>query len=140
MESLLGKCLFFTSQSLSRLINEKAVEIFAKTSLSPSHAYLLYHIILFENCSPTQLSSALRLSPSTITRFVDKLVVKGFVARQVQGKNSLIWATRDGLKMRKSIENAMTELNLLFEESFGKESLKELALDLADMTKKLEQS
>lgn len=138
MENLLGKCLFFTSQSLSRLINEKAQEIFAKTSLSPSHAYLLYHIILLKNSSPTELSTTLRLSPSTITRFIDKLVVKGFVIRQVDGKNSIISPTRDGIKMKKSIENAMMELNELFMKSFGKDSLKNLVSNLADMTLELE--
>lgn len=132
MVNYLGSCLFFDSQALARVTDEMAREIFMPTTLSPYHAYVLYAIVLSSDISPTNLASLMSLSPSTITRLVDKLVQKGLVRREFFGKNSTLTATKNGNDLRVPIEKAMGELNQKFINMLGTNNLDSLNSKIKD--------
>lgn len=132
MVNYLGSCLFFDSQALARVTDEMAREIFMPTTLSPYHAYVLYAIVLSSDISPTNLASLMSLSPSTITRLVDKLVQKGLVRREFFGKSSTLTATKNGNDLRVPIEKAMGELNQKFINMLGTNNLDSLNSKIKD--------
>ncbi|ASJ53921.1 MarR family transcriptional regulator [Brevibacillus formosus] len=106
----LHNCLFFTSNRLSRVITKMAEESFQRYGFSPTHAYLMLAVNEKEKVTPTQLAQILHMTPSTITRFVDKLVGKGFLEREVEGKNIFVLPTKKGREAQASIEEAITDM------------------------------
>ena len=72
-ESAFSKCLYFSSQALARKVEKLAIESWKPTGLSPSHAYLLILVLREPGLQPTTVGEQLQLTPSTITRLVEKL-------------------------------------------------------------------
>ncbi len=137
MVNYLGACLFFSSQAFSRISEEIAKEYFMPTTLSPSHAYLLHAIVLSEGISPSKLASIMCLSPSTVTRLVDKLVYRGLVEREFIGKTSNLKATKSGVELKDIIEQSMQKLNSKFIEIFGEQKIESLNLYFKEFMLKL---
>lgn len=118
-KSILHKCLYFTANSLARVITRMADEEFRKTGLSPSHAFLLMLATDNPGIGQKELSAQLHLAPSTVTRFVDALVHKGFLKRQSQGKITRVYATEAGHQLRDSIEDAWKGLHQRYADILG---------------------
>ena len=78
MECSTGKrevksCLYFTISRLFRIVNKVAEESFSELDICPTHAFLM--LILQDKpkgMSVNEISEALTIAPSTVTRFVDK--------------------------------------------------------------------
>ena len=81
-ETQINNCLYFTISRLFRVVNKFAEESFSKMDICPTHAFLMVLLQEEENgLSVNRISEALTIAPSTVTRFVDKLVLKGYVER-----------------------------------------------------------
>lgn len=76
------RCLYFNINALTRAVNAIWNDAFAEFDLSPSHAYLLRLVLSDPGLTPKQISLALKLEKSTVTRFLDTLVKKEFVDRR----------------------------------------------------------
>ena len=100
-KSEIQKCIYFTISKMFRMVNKIAEESFEKMDIYPTHGFLM--IILKEEekgLTVNQISETLAIAPSTVTRFVDKLVAKGYVKREKAGKN--IWKKMNKkMKIRK---------------------------------------
>ncbi len=83
-ESKYRHCMYFVANALGRRIEKLAIESWKKVDLSPSHAYLLMLAIEEPGIQPTGLSEQLILTPSTITRLIEKLEDKGLVTRDTR--------------------------------------------------------
>ncbi|NBD23842.1 MarR family winged helix-turn-helix transcriptional regulator [Paenibacillus glycinis] len=120
-DSFLRTCLFFNANRLSRAVTRMAEEQFARTGLSPMYGYL----ILIVNGSPgiTQklLAEKLYITPSTLTRFIDKLETKGLVERKVSGKTVLVYPTDKGLALEPQIRSASKDFKVNYQEILGEE-------------------
>lgn len=106
LDHLFDCCLFFVSQDLGRMITKLADEAFAPTTLSPSYAILMMAVKERGEINCTNLAFCLKLSPSTITRFVDKLIIKGLLQREQEGKNSNMRLSKKGEEMMPLIMKA----------------------------------
>lgn len=95
-EHLLQGCLYFTTAKLDRLLTRWAEEAFAGTGLSPNHAFAVLLVNEKPGMNQTDLSSVLNLSPSTLTRFIDKLESKGWMTRTQDGRQTLLHPTAKG--------------------------------------------
>ena len=120
-ECQLNDCLFFSSAKLARVFSKIAEESFQKIGLSPSHALLLHTINIKGSIHQKEVGELLELTPSTITRFVEKLEGKGLILRKADGKNVFIYTTKKGLQMQSMILEAWSNLkncynNILTEE------------------------
>ena len=73
-KSILHNCLYFTANSLSRVITRMADDEFRRTGLSPSHAFLMMLVNDNPGIGQKELCEQLHLAPSTVTRFIDALV------------------------------------------------------------------
>ena len=110
-KSILHNCLYFTANSLARVITRMADDEFRPTGLSPSHAFLMMLVNDNPGIGQKELCEQLHLAPSTITRFVDALVYRGFLTRQTDGKASKVYATDEGANLRQPIEDAWKRLH-----------------------------
>ena len=107
-------CLYFTISKLFRIVNKIAEEAFNKMDICPTHGFLM--VLLQEDeegLSVNKISETLTIAPSTVTRFVDKLVSKGYVERIKTGKQSFTRMTKEG-------KNIMPEVYAWWGEIFKK--------------------
>ena len=75
------------------------------------------------------------IAPSTVTRFVDKLVAKGYVKREKAGKNSFSKITEEGLKIIPDIYKAWDGISEKIEEIIGNEEyLRRMGEDFKEFT------
>jgi DNA-binding MarR family transcriptional regulator len=107
----LNSCLFFSATKLAREFGKLADEDFSKTGLSPSHAVLLYLVNQKERIHQKEIGEILHLTPSTITRLIDKLERKDYVEKQSVGKNVYLLSTEKGRAQQDEIIASWNRLN-----------------------------
>ncbi|PWW05143.1 DNA-binding MarR family transcriptional regulator [Paenibacillus cellulosilyticus] len=137
-ESFLTNCLFFTANRLSRTITKLAEDAFAPTGLTPMYGYLIRLVVGTPGISQKELAEKLAVTPSTLTRFVDKLELKKLVERKVQGKTVLVYPTAKGEGMVETIKAASRDLRNRYEEVLGKEFADEISRQLVFSSGQLE--
>ena len=108
VKDLFQCCLYFTANSFARIMTTLAEDEFKKTGLSPNYAFLVMLVCETPGITQKEISEYLQLTPSTITRFVDKLESKGFIKRIVEGKNVLLEPTEEG-------KNSLVEIQASWE-------------------------
>lgn len=131
-------CLYFTSNTMSRLINKMTEDAFMPTGLAPSYAFLMMVVIEEKSIGIGQLAETLKLAPSTVTRFVDKLIIQGHLEREQSGRNMTITATQKGKELLPEIKESWTRLYDAYCEVLGKEFAVELTANMAKANKILE--
>ena len=72
-------CLYYSANALSRMMTKMADEAFAKTGLAPSYAFMLMSINHKPGIHPKELSEHMQLTPSTVTRLLEKLEAKNLL-------------------------------------------------------------
>lgn len=92
-ESRYRQCLYFTSNALARKVEKLAIESWKQVSLSPSHGYVLMAVLEEPGIQPGSLSDEMQLTPSTITRLIEKLEEKKLVIRTTEGKIANVYPT-----------------------------------------------
>ena len=138
-EEYLHRCPYFTSASFARVISQMAEEEcqLGGTGLSPAHVYLIILVNDNEGISPSELAQKLNLAPSTITRMIDKLVIKGILERKIEGKNSLTYPTEKSMEMQKYIVETFQRLYKRFTDVLGKKEGYKLIRMINEATAKL---
>lgn len=119
----LDGCLFFSTAKLARELGKLADDSFSKTGLSPSHAVLLYMINLRGKIQQKDVGELLHLTPSTITRLIDKLVRKGYVEKQTEGKNVCLLSTSEGQAQQDEIIDAWNLLHKGYQDILTEEEM-----------------
>ncbi|MCH5586113.1 MarR family transcriptional regulator [Shimazuella sp. AN120528] len=141
MQELLKGCLYFTANQLAREAGKLAEEEFRKIGLSPTYAFLILVVKEQPRITLTELSSILHIAPSTGTRFVDKLIVKGLVDRKTEGKLAKVTLTEKGLQLHDEIQACWDRLYDRYSAIFGKEegdALTETVLKASETLRKAE--
>ena len=108
--TIMHHCLYFTANALARAVGRMADESFRKTGLSPSHAFLMMLVNENPGIGQKALCEQLHLAPSTVTRFIDALVHKGYLTRVMEGKSSNVFATEAGQALAIPIASAWKDL------------------------------
>lgn len=98
-ESKYCKCMYFSANALARKTEKLALESWKPVGLSPSHAYLLMIVIEEPGVQPGLLSSHLQLTPSTVTRLIEKLEQKKLLVRVYEGKVTNVYPTPKGKEL-----------------------------------------
>jgi len=136
-EKLLENCLFFATNRFTRKINKLSEECFKRTGFSPNYGFALMLIKEANGIASSDLAKELSLAPSTITRFIDKLIANNLCRREIQGKKSYLYITKEGEELILEVEKAWKELYLSYSEKLGKEEGIELTRILNSYEKAL---
>ncbi len=137
-KGILSHCLYFTANSLARIITRMAEEEFRHTGLSPSHAYLLMVAFDYPGIAQKELCGLLHLAPSTVTRFIDRLVFKGYLVRKSDGKISRIYPTKNGEELQQAIRESWDSLHSRYANIIGWEEGDGLAKKINQVSKWLQ--
>lgn len=137
-EAFLHNCLYFTANRLSRAITRMADEAFAMTGLAPGYGYVIRLVVAKPGIMQKELSDKLYITPSTLTRFIDKLENKGLVERKVQGKTVLVYPTDKGLELEPAIRAASKRLHDAYQAILGPEAATMLTNSLETTSEQLE--
>jgi len=98
-----------------------ANSVWKKVDLSPSHAYLLMIVLSEPGVQPGVLSAELQLTPSTITRLLEKLEEKKLVIRNTEGKSTSVYPTTKSREMKNQLQECADEFQKNCVAVFGKE-------------------
>ncbi|MBU1195955.1 MAG: MarR family transcriptional regulator [Proteobacteria bacterium] len=118
-DNFLESCLFFNTNALSRHLLKLGETQFKALDISPAHASLM--LVLFDSpgISPKQLSAALNLTPSTISRFLNALEKKDLLDRKTKGKQAFIFPSVKGLFLKPEIAIAYKNMCLEYIKILG---------------------
>ena len=135
---ILCNCLYYTANSLARIITRIAEEEFSITGISPSHAFLMLLVNASPGIGPTELANELHLAPSTVTRLIDKLAGKGLLERRADGKTVGIYPTEKGHQAQETIYQAWHRLFERYSAILGEAYSLELTQMIDEASQKLE--
>ena len=92
-DSRYSKCLYFTANALARKVERLAITSWKPVNLSPSHGYLLMIVLDMPGIQPGTIADEMQLTPSTITRLIEKLEAASLLVRTTEGKITNIYPT-----------------------------------------------
>ena len=108
-ESKYAQCLYFTSNALARKVEKLAIESWKPVDLSPSHAYLLMMAIETPGVQPGCIANHLQLTPSTVTRLIEKLEEKKLLVRTTEGKSTNVYPTPKANNLKEELKTCVHE-------------------------------
>lgn len=105
-------------------------------------AQMHYLEIINEMCNPniTELATEMKLTKPTVTVALDKLILKGYVAKiqsDEDRRSSHLHLTKKGMQINQMHERAHTQFAELMEEMLEPVELEELTVLLEKLTKSL---
>lgn len=132
-------CLFFTANSLARDITRMGEEEFATIGMTPSYAFLMMLAIDSPGVSQKEISSRMNMAPSTVSRFIDALIKRGLLVKDVQGRMTYIHPTEKGEQLNAGIRDVWRNLYERYSKILGRENGEELTRLCLDASRKLQQ-
>ena len=131
------QCLYFSSNALARKIEKLANESWKKVGLSPSHAYLLMLVIEKPGVQPTELVHQLLLTPSTITRLIEKLEEKKLVVRTTEGKLTNVYPSPKAKALLPELKECLNHFYQNYIAILGKEESARMVNSINKLVDKL---
>lgn len=114
-----------------------AEEEFSLAGLSPSYAFLLMSVNEKPGIQPKEISMEMQITPSTVTRFIEKMEHKGFVERKIAGRNTEVYPTEKSLQLDQKIREAWNNLYTRYTALLGEDLAKQLTTDIYQASKTL---
>jgi DNA-binding MarR family transcriptional regulator len=136
-ESPYCKCLYYSSNALARIMTRMAEDSFAPVGLSPSYAFLLMSVNKNPGILSGELAEQMMLTPSTVTRLLEKLEEKNLVRRIPEGRNTLVFPTRDSVAMNDRIMQCWQGLYKKIVAELGMEESSRITADIYQAALKL---
>ena len=131
-------CLQFSANALSRIMTKIGDEEFAVTGLSSSYAFLLMTVNDKPGIQPKEISQQMMLTPSTVTRLIEKMEYRGFLERKQEGRSTLVFPTQASLDLHPKIQKAWRSLFNRYADILGQEAAVKLTNDIYEAAKVLE--
>lgn len=136
-ESKYCQCLYFTANALARKVEKMAIESWKPVNLSPSHAYLLMIVLEEPGMQPGCIASQLQLTPSTVTRLIEKLEEKKLVIRTTEGKVTNVYPTPKAKGMLPDLKHCVQQFYKTYSQALGKEESTKVVKTLQAVADKL---
>ena len=126
-ESKYCGCLYYSVNALSRAITKMADEEFSKTGLqSTSYAFLLMTVNENPGIQPKEISDYMQLTPSTVTRLIEKMEARELLKRERSGRITKVFPTQNSLDMDTKIKEAWHNLNIRYSKILGEDESQKL--------------
>lgn len=136
-ESKYNRCLYYSCNALSRKLTKMAEEEFKMAGLAPTYAYLLMTVNDKPGIQPGEISDELQLTPSTVTRLVEKMESRGYVKRVSEGRATRVEPADKSLELNKSLEEAWQRLQDRYAGELGERYTEVLTEMIDKATKQL---
>lgn len=130
--------MYFVSNAFARKVEKMATDIWKKVNLSPSHAYLLMLVLEKPGIQPGGLSEELHLTPSTITRLIEKLEEKKLVVRTTEGKITNVYPTPKAKELNPELQQCTNEFYRAYSTVVGKDESARLVNAMCKVADKLD--
>lgn len=119
-------CLYYSASALARQITKMADEAFSPTGMSPSYAFLLMIVNEHPGIQPGDVAIKMQLTPSTVTRLIDKLEHKGFLERTAEGRTIRVQPTKKSRELQDKLKDAWQSLYHHYVAILGEEESRRL--------------
>ena len=136
-ESKYNHCLYFAANTLARKIEKLAIECWKPVDLPPSHAYLLMMVLEEPGLHPGILANHLQLSPSTITRLIEKLEERKLVLRLTDGRTTKVFPSELGSSLWPILRTCLMEFYNNSCGLIGKNESEKIVIDMCLIADKL---
>ena len=136
-ESKYCKCLYFTTNALARKVEKLALESWKPVDLSPSHAYLLMMVLETPGTQPGCIANHLQLSPSTVTRLIEKLEEKQLVTRSTEGKQTNVYPSEVAKQLLPTLNKCLAHFYNNYSTILGKEESSKLVTNMGLVADKI---
>lgn len=132
-------CLYYSANALSRIITKMSEEEFLITGLSPSYAFLLMLANDKPGIQPSEIAEKLMLTPSTVTRLIEKMEYQGYLKRHSEGRATLVEPTDKSYKINVRLHEAWQSLSRRYIDLLGEDMAKRLTQEMYNAAIKLEE-
>mgnify|MGYP002381709204 CR=1 FL=1 len=122
---------------MARKVEKLAIESWKPVGLSPSHAYLLMLAIEEPGLPAGTIANHLQLTPSTVTRLIEKLEEKKLLVRVAEGKLSNIYPTTKAKEMLPDLRNCVYDFYKKYSDAIGKTESQKIVSTLHAVADKL---
>ncbi len=139
-ETLFRNCLIFSTNALARNLGKMADDAFAEFKLSYSHAFIIIHVANNPAIPIGELSQALLLSPSTITRLCNKLTKSGLMKNENSGRTNKLTLTPKATKMLPDLVRVWNAIQDNYRNVIGEEQTEKLSNRTLKALKKLDKN
>jgi DNA-binding MarR family transcriptional regulator len=104
------QCLHYSANALARVITKMADDAFTVTGLPPSYAFLIMSVNKNPGIHVGELSELMMLTPSTVTRLIEKMEQKQLLRRMTEGRSTLVFPTKASVELDPVIKQAWLAL------------------------------
>ena len=136
-ESRYNKCLYFSANALARKIEKIAVDSWKDVGLSPSHGYLLMIVLDEPGVQPSTISNELQLTPSTITRLIEKMEDAKLLVRTNEGKLTNIYPTPKAKELYPRMKNCVNNFHQKYTAILGEQESGRIVSSINKLNDKL---
>jgi len=136
VESLYSDCLYISSGALARKVEKLAIEAWKPAGISPSHGYFLLLLLQQEMRYPSWLARDLLLSPSTVTRLMEKLEKMELIDRMPYERLTCIMPTQKAWDLEPILSKCQLDFERRCQEILGISETVELTTILNQATDK----
>lgn len=132
-----SKCIYFTSNALARKVEKLAIASWKQVDMSPSHGYLLMLLLEEPGMQPGNIAAQLQLTPSTITRLIEKLEARKLLVRTSEGKISNVYPTPKAKELLPQLKACVQDFSEAYSKVLGKEETVKLIQGMNKFSDKL---
>ncbi len=135
------ECLYFNSNALARTVSQIWTEAYKPFGLSPSHAFMLRAVLAKPGLMPRELAKELRLSRSTVTRFLDSLEERKYLIRKMttqDGREIQVFPTKKAMQIHQDLDRTGKNLSKLMGKTIGQDDLAQAVANLRKLQNILE--
>jgi DNA-binding MarR family transcriptional regulator len=111
---------------------------FARTGVAASPAFILMTVNRQPGITAGDIARILQLSPSTVTRLIDKLEHDGFVSRRMEGKYMQVTPTQKSMRMDGLLKECWRRLYEDYSSILGEDESRALSATLHAVSAKLD--
>ncbi len=136
-ESRYSKCLYFTSNALARKVERLAINSWKAVNLSPSHGYLLFIVLDTPGIQPGTLADEMQLTPSTITRLIEKMESAKLLVRTTTGKITNIYPTPKAKALYPAMQHCVADFSKAYSALISEKDCNEIVVNMNLLNDKL---
>lgn len=138
LQSNFNDCLFHASSAIFRRLAMMADAQFKMVELTPTQGFILMTLKKAPGITISDLARVHQLDPSTMTRALDKLVLRGYVHRESMGKITRVFPTDGGARKEADAKAAWKKLKADYGKMIGTSESLHIARSLAKALSELD--